>query len=133
MPEPIRSFEEFWPYYVQAHSKKGTRVLHFIGTTAAMSCVAGAVLLKKPWLLAAAPVVGYGPAWIGHFFVEGNKPATFGNPVWSLQADLKMWAMTLRGEMDAEVARVAAEAEATRKAANGEAQQAAAAHRETLN
>lgn len=105
------SFEEFWPFYVKEHSKKTTRMLHFAGTTAAMACVAGAVLLKKRWLLLAAPIVGYGPSWIGHFFVEKNRPATFKYPLWSLRADFVMWGKIARGEMDAEVERVLAEDE----------------------
>lgn len=104
----FQTFEEFWPYYVGEHKEKTTRLLHFAGTTAAMGCVAGAVLLRRRWLLAVAPIVGYGPAWIGHFFFEKNKPATFSHPVWSLRADLVMWWKTLRGEMQAEVDRVVA-------------------------
>jgi hypothetical protein len=101
------TFEEFWPYYVSEHAKKTTRKLHFIGTTGAMVCVAAALLGKPRWLLA-APFVGYGPAWIGHFFVEKNRPATFTYPAWSLRADLIMWGKTLAGTMDAEVDRVMA-------------------------
>lgn len=103
------SFEEFWPYYVREHRKKSTRVVHFVGTTAALACVAGGVLTRRKWLLAVAPVVGYGPAWASHFFLEKNKPATFTHPVWSLRGDLKMWWMMVRREMDAEVERVLAE------------------------
>lgn len=103
------SFEEFWPYYVREHRKKSTRVLHFVGTTAALACVAGGVLTRRKWLLAVAPVVGYGPAWASHFFLEKNKPATFTHPLWSLRGDLKMWWMMVRREMDAEVERVLAE------------------------
>lgn len=116
----LTSFEEFWPYYVGEHRKKATRLLHFAGTTAAMGCVAGAIVFKKRWLLALAPVVGYGPSWISHFFIEKNKPATFTYPVWSLRADLVMWWKTIRGEMDAEVERVLAaeEAEARARAAD---------------
>lgn len=106
------SFEEFWPYYVREHRKKSTRVLHFVGTTAALACVAGGVLTRRKWLLAVAPVVGYGPAWASHFFLEKNKPATFTHPLWSLRGDLKMWWMMVRREMDAEVERVLAETDA---------------------
>lgn len=110
MSEPARfqSFEEFWPFYVKEHAKKTTRLLHFVGTTGAMGCLAGAVLFRKPWLLLAAPVVGYGPAWFSHFFIEKNRPATFTYPAWSLRADLVMWTKMMRGEMDAEVERVLA-------------------------
>ncbi|WVF65880.1 hypothetical protein IAT40_000617 [Kwoniella sp. CBS 6097] len=40
----------------------------------------------------AGGIVGaYAFAWISHFFVEKNRPATFTYPVWSLRGDLKMW------------------------------------------
>ncbi|AKU96917.1 hypothetical protein AKJ09_03581 [Labilithrix luteola] len=107
--QEFRTFEEFWPFYVKEHRKKSTRVLHFIGTTGAMACVAGAILTRKRSLLALAPIVGYGPAWISHFFIEGNKPATFKHPLWSLRGDLVMWWKMVRREMDAEVERVLAE------------------------
>ena len=104
--QDFRTFEEFWPFYVKEHQKKATRILHFIGTTGAMACVAGGLLTKRRWLLAVAPVVGYGPAWVSHFFVEGNKPASFKHPLWSLRADLVMWSKMVRFQMNDEVERV---------------------------
>lgn len=114
------TFEEFWPHYVREHSQKSTRMLHFAGTTLAVACLGGALLFRKPWLLLVAPVVGYGPAWIGHFFIEGNKPATFTHPLFSLRADFVMWRKIVEGTMDAEVARVLA-AEAARATEGAEA------------
>ncbi len=104
--QDFHTFAEFWPFYVKEHQKKATRILHFIGTTSAMACVAGGLLTKRRWLLAVAPVAGYGPAWISHFFVEGNKPASFKHPLWSLRADLVMWTKMVRFQMDDEVERV---------------------------
>jgi len=104
--ERIRTFEEFWPYYVGEHSKKTTRIFHFAGTTFAVGALAAGVLLRKRWLVALAPVAGYGPAWFSHFFIEKNKPATFKYPLWSLKADFIMWSKMLSGTMDAEVERV---------------------------
>lgn len=124
----ITSFEEFWPYYVGEHRKKATRLLHFAGTTAALGCVAGAVVFRKKWLVALAPIAGYGPAWVSHFFIENNKPATFDYPLWSLQADFVMWWKTIRGEMQAEVDKVVA-AEEARAAEAREAHEASAAVR----
>jgi hypothetical protein len=132
----IQSFEEFWPFYVREHSKKTTRQLHFLGTTAAMACVAAAALLGKRKLLLLAPLVGYGPAWIGHFFVEHNRPATFKYPLWSLKADLVMWSKTLAGTMDAEVDRATAQADgaATNGQAKGEGRDDSGSRdRQTLN
>jgi hypothetical protein len=102
------TFEEFWPYYVREHSKKATRVLHFVGTTAAAGCVVAAAVTGKLRYLALAPIAGYGPAWISHFFIEKNRPATFDYPLWSFFADFKMWSLMARGAMDAEVERVMA-------------------------
>lgn len=120
------SFDEFWPFYVREHSNPTNRRLHFIGSTLVLGLAGYALFRRKLWPLAAMPVVGYGFAWVGHFFVEKNRPATFKYPLWSLMGDWKMWAKIATGSMDAEVARVAelyrvaSEAEAA-KATNGAA------------
>lgn len=104
MQPRLRTFEEFWPYYVSEHRKPATRALHFLGTTLVIAALFAAALLS-PWWLLAAPVVGYGPAWIAHFFVEKNRPATFTYPAWSLRADFRMFGLMLRGRMAPEVER----------------------------
>ena len=106
MTSTFQTFDEFWPFYVREHANKQNRQLHFVGTTLALGLVAGGLLTKRRWMLLAAPVAGYGFAWVGHFLVEGNRPATFKHPLWSLRGDFKMWSMMVRGEMDAEVERV---------------------------
>jgi hypothetical protein len=117
--ERFRTFEEFWPYYVREHSRKSTRTIHFVGTTAVMGLVAYAAVRRKVWPLLVAPIAGYGPAWFSHFFVEGNKPATFKYPLWSLKADFIMWSKIARGTMDEEVARaIRAEEKRTETVAN---------------
>ncbi|MCC7541703.1 MAG: DUF962 domain-containing protein [Deltaproteobacteria bacterium] len=115
----MRSFEEFWPYYVRAHSNKVNRSLHFAGTTAGAALVAAGILTLRPSLVLAGPVVGYGCAWIGHFFVEGNVPASFGHPWWSFKADWVMWKKILEGTMDDEVERVLRDAAPAPKGTNG--------------
>jgi hypothetical protein len=102
----IETFEQFWDFYVGEHKEKATRILHFIGTTAAIGCVATGLLTKRRWLIAVALLAGYGPAWFSHFFIEKDKPATFKYPLWSLEADFVMWWKMLTGKMDAEVERV---------------------------
>jgi len=102
----FHSFEEFWPYYVREHANKTNRTLHFIGTSAALGIAAASLVTRRPALLLLAPVMGYGFAWVGHCFVEHNRPATFKHPLWSLRGDFKMWAKMLDGSMDAEVERV---------------------------
>lgn len=101
-----RTFEEFWPYYVGEHRRPVTRALHFVGTHLGLLSVALAFVIS-PWMLAAAPLLGYGLAWIGHFFFEKNRPATFTYPLWSLRGDLRMLRLTWAGKMGDEVARLA--------------------------
>jgi hypothetical protein len=86
-------------------------MLHFAGTTAAIACFTAGILTRRPKLVALAPVVGYAAAWIGHFGVEKNTPATFGHPLWSFASDFVMWWKTLHGAMDAEVDRCTRAAE----------------------
>ena len=104
----IQSFEEFWPFYVREHSAAACRALHFVGSSLALVIVAAAVARGNYWLLLAAPVAGYGFAWVAHFFIEKNKPASFKYPLWSFVADWKMWAMILIGRMGAEVQKATA-------------------------
>lgn len=100
----IRSFAEFWPYYVRAHSHPRTRLLHAIGSLFAIVFVLLAIFVN-PWLLIGAPLIGYAFAWYAHFFVEHNKPATFGHPFYSLAADYVMVWKMITGSMAAEVER----------------------------
>lgn len=102
----FRSFREFWPYYLREHSKEETRALHFAGTTVAMVSITAGVLSRRLALIPAGVVMGYGMAWIGHFFIEKNRPATFKYPLWSFQGDMKMWSMIIAGTLDAELARL---------------------------
>jgi hypothetical protein len=104
MQEP-RTFEEFWPTYVVAHSQRMTRVLHSVGTLVGWSILIAAIVLRRPWLILAAFIVPYAFAWFSHFFIEHNRPATFGHPLWSWLADQRMVAMVLAGRMGREVER----------------------------
>jgi hypothetical protein len=106
MSQPrYNSFTEFWPYYLAEHSKPGTRLLHLIGTSIALGAVVVFILIGKWWLFPLALIPGYGAAWIGHFFIEKNKPATFQYPLWSFMGDYKMIFMMLTGRMGDEAVR----------------------------
>ena len=97
MNDSFRSFEDFWTYYLSEHARQETRVLHLAGTAGALACVVLAVYLARPELALLALVVGYGLAWFGHFHFEGNGPATFEHPLWSLRGDLRMLRLWLTG------------------------------------
>jgi len=111
--EKFESFDDFWAYYLAQHSDPTNRLIHAIGTSAAVATAVYALIKRKPKLLALAPLMGYGPAWIGHFLVEGNRPATIGNPLWSLRGDMKMLRLMLSDELDEEILRLIAEGKST--------------------
>ena len=85
------SFSEFYPYYLSEHANLTCRRLHFVGSTLVLLVLAYAFATKNwawLWLL---PIIGYGFAWVGHFFFEKNKPATFKYPLYSLMGDWVMY------------------------------------------
>jgi hypothetical protein len=93
------TYAEFWPAYLRAHSRLGNRRLHAIGTGLGLLLLVGAAVTGDWRLLPAAVVLGYGFAWAGHFWVEGNRPATFGHPLWSLISDFRMLGLMLTGRL----------------------------------
>ncbi|KAM7271104.1 hypothetical protein ACFE04_030318 [Oxalis oulophora] len=97
--------EEFWSFYMSQHSKPSTRRWHFAGTLSSMLLLLCSVFCKW-WFVFLVPIVGYGLAWYSHFFVEGNVPATFGHPFWSLCCDYKMFGLMITGNMDREIKRL---------------------------
>lgn len=102
----FNSLDEFWPFYVSQHLRKGTRRLHFAGTTAGLLCLLAALVQRDLRFIAAGFSCAYGLAWTGHFFIERNKPATFEYPRLSFQADFRMYALMWRGAMEAEISRL---------------------------
>lgn len=111
MAREYRSFSEFWPFYLREHSKARTRSLHYAGTSLVI-CIAIFTLLTGRWVwLCAIPFAGYGFAWIAHFAVEKNRPATFTYPLWSLAADFKMWWLWLSGQLGKELERAGVKAD----------------------
>mmetsp|Transcript_58962 Transcript_58962/g.140503 ORF Transcript_58962/g.140503 Transcript_58962/m.140503 type:complete len:122 (+) Transcript_58962:60-425(+) len=105
LPEGIASFREFWPYYCREHTDKNNRSLHLAGSLTGLGVFLHTLLsgADKRRLLA-CPLIGYGCAWIGHFFIERNKPASFKYPLYSFRGDWLMVLMMLLGRMDSEVA-----------------------------
>src|SRR5881394_712369 len=101
----MRTFAEFWPFYLNEHKKPLTRALHFTGTSLSIVLLVSAVALQRPLVIVPALVCGYAFAWVGHFFVEHNRPATFKYPLWSLAADWKMWMLAITGRLAPELNR----------------------------
>lgn len=103
----LRTFEDFWPHYLAEHLHPFNRVLHFLGTTLVYG-IAVLGLAQSPRWFGLAPFVGYGFAWVGHFLVERNRPATFTHPWWSLRGDFRMHARMLLGRLNADLDRARA-------------------------
>ncbi len=102
----ITSFETFWPFYLGEHSLASTRWWHFTGTSVALLNLVYAAVTLTPWYLLSALISGYAFAWVSHFFIEKNKPASFKYPLWSFAADWKMWALMLTGRITPELTRL---------------------------
>lgn len=93
------NFAEFYPYYLTQHANRICRRAHFIGTSGAIAGMVQALLSLNAWWLLAAAVFGYGGAWIGHFFFEKNRPASFDQPLYSFRADWIMYWDMMRGKL----------------------------------
>ena len=103
MATRFRTYAEFWPFYLGEHAKSSTRAVHYVGSIASVAALILALATRDGWLLLAVPLLGYGPAWFGHFFIEKNRPATFQAPVWSLVSDYRMCGLFLPGRIGHEL------------------------------
>jgi hypothetical protein len=93
-----KTFKEFYPHYLNEHNQMGTRVMHFIGTTLFLLFAISAVLELRFLFLFEGVFFAYFFAWISHFFIEKNKPATFKYPWMSLKGDFKLYFEILTGK-----------------------------------
>ena len=93
------SFRAFYPFYLGEHANRTCRRLHFIGSLGVIALVVVAIVQRNGWWLLAALACGYGFAWVGHFFFEHNRPATFQHPIYSFIGDWVMFVDVLRGKV----------------------------------
>lgn len=103
----MRSFAEFWPYYLAEHSRPATRTIHVLGTACGIVVFFVGLSLRLWWLLPLGFVVGYLFAWLAHVLVEKNRPATLrGHVWWSFRSDFRLLWLTVTGRMGAELRRL---------------------------
>ena len=93
------SFREFYPFYLSEHANRVSRRLHFAGSSLALGFALLAMLRGDARWLFAALLSGYAFAWVGHFFFEKNRPATFKHPFYSFAGDWVMFKDILIGKI----------------------------------
>jgi hypothetical protein len=98
-PQPFARFRDFYPFYLSEHRDTRSRRLHVLGTGLVILTLLGALLTGRYVWLWMVPVLGYGFAWVGHFFFEKNRPATFKHPFYSLAGDFVMFKDVLTGRI----------------------------------
>ena len=99
MDERYKTFDDFYPFYLNEHRNGTCRTLHFMGSFCVLTVLAAALVMGRWQLFILMPVAGYGFAWVGHFFFEKNRPATFKYPLYSLVADWVMMKDILLGRI----------------------------------
>jgi hypothetical protein len=112
MNETPETFEQFWSHFLRSHTNRANRLAHTAGVSVAMAVFGYALLRRRWWLLAAAPLFATPFAIAGHALFEGNRPENAGSAGGVLRgalANLRMWKRTLDGSLDAEVERLLSE------------------------
>ena len=95
------SYDDFFTFYLHEHSDPRNRAMHAAGTVLGLCTLIVPFVVGHPWYALLWPVVAYSFAWTGHFLIEGNKPATFGHPLWSFISDIRMLGLMLTGQLQA--------------------------------
>jgi hypothetical protein len=99
MSQQFSNYEDFFTFYLHEHSDPRNRTMHAAGTVLGLCALIVPLVIGHPWYALLWPVVSYAFAWIGHFLIEGNKPATFGHPFWSFISDFRMLGLMFTGRL----------------------------------
>lgn len=99
MAKEFNTLREFYPYYLTEHQDPVSRSLHFVGTGLFLALFIYAIVSGTWWLIPVSIVSAYAFAWVGHFFFERNKPATFVYPFFSLASDFIMFFHIITGQL----------------------------------
>ena len=82
---PIKNYNEFYRFYLTEHRNINSRRLHAVGSSLGIYFWAKAIRQRKAKYLAYGLLSGYTCAWVGHFFHEHNKPASFKQPLYPME------------------------------------------------
>ena len=89
----------FYDFYLDEHQNIACRRLHFAGSSFGLLGLAKSVKTGSAKPLVKGIAAGYACAWVGHFFFEKNKPASFKFPLKSFVSDFRMYSDVLRGNL----------------------------------
>ena len=91
--------QKFYDFYLDEHQNMACRRLHFAGSSFGLLGLAKSVKTRSPKPLLKGIAAGYACAWVGHFFFEKNKPASFKFPLKSFASDFRMYGDVVRGNL----------------------------------
>ena len=91
MKKRFESFNSFYKFYLLEHKRKGTRIFHFLGTGIGLIGLIISLYNFDPRPFFISILLAYFLAWVSHFFIEHNRPATFRYPFYSFLGDLRMF------------------------------------------
>lgn len=98
-------FNRFWPLYLRAHQRSGTRAMHYLATAVGISGAVAALATGVFWLFPVGIAMGYVIAVLSHWTIEGNQPLILVNPFWGAVSDIRMCYLALTGQLETEALR----------------------------
>ena len=107
-----KTYDDFWLGYLQEHSQRPTRLLHYVGISAAVVSIVAAIATETWWLAVVGIAIGYLAAWTAHYTFQHNIPVMFKGPksaLWSLISALRMYTLGLSGQLGPELRRAGIE------------------------
>jgi len=96
---PIKNYDEFYRFYLTEHRSIASRRLHAAGSSIGLYFFSKAIRKRQAKYAVYGLVSGYACAWVGHFFFEHNKPASFKQPLYSFISDWRMLSDIIRGRL----------------------------------
>lgn len=87
----VQDINAFYPEYLAAHSDRGNRVLHFIGTTLFFSLIIIGLVTGMWWMIPLGIFIGYLLPGIGHRFLQQNDSFRASRPVFCVLCAFRLY------------------------------------------
>lgn len=97
MSERIKTYPEFYQFYLSQHRKLWTRIFHFIAILLVLGVIIYVLQSGKERFLWYVPIYGLGISGLSHAIFEKNRPTILKYPLWSTFSDLRMFFELLIG------------------------------------